>query len=83
MNRIDEIICFQKLTGDEVQEIARLMLQQSGQRLAAQGVRLEADDGAVELIAREGQDPTLGGAPPAAVYPRPPGGPGGGAAAVR
>ncbi|MCD7829669.1 MAG: ATP-dependent Clp protease ATP-binding subunit, partial [Clostridiales bacterium] len=60
LNRIDEIICFQKLTGDEVQEIARLMLQQSGQRLAAQGVRLEADDGAVELIAREGQDPTLG-----------------------
>ncbi len=60
LNRIAEIICFQKLTGAEVQEIARLMLRQSGQRLAAQGVRLEADHEAVALIAQEGHDPTLG-----------------------
>ncbi|MCD8147663.1 MAG: AAA family ATPase, partial [Clostridiales bacterium] len=60
LNRIDEIICFQKLTIEEVQEIARLMLRQSGQRLAAQGIRLEADGAAAALIAQEGQDPTLG-----------------------
>ncbi len=60
LNRIDEIICFRKLPAEDVEKIARLMLAQSGKRLEKQGVSLRAEETAVELIAREGQDPAFG-----------------------
>jgi ATP-dependent Clp protease ATP-binding subunit ClpC len=60
LNRIDEIICFQKLTGAEVEKIAQLMLSRSGERLNKQGIRLETDQSAVKLIAQEGQDAAFG-----------------------
>lgn len=60
LNRIDEIICFQKLSEEEVKDIARLMLNQSGARLKRMGIELCPAPEAVALIAAQGNDPAFG-----------------------
>lgn len=60
LNRIDEIICFQKLTTEEVEQIARLMLSQTEKRLQRLGVSLDITAQAVSLVASAGRDPAYG-----------------------
>ncbi len=50
LGRLDEIVCFDPLGRAELAAIARTLLDQAAQRLAAHGVRLEAPPEAVERL---------------------------------
>jgi ATP-dependent Clp protease ATP-binding subunit ClpC len=63
LNRIDDIIVFHRLTQTDITEIARRMLKATEQRMAAMGVKLEAEDIAVEQLAKTGFDPKYGARP--------------------
>ena len=63
LNRIDDIIVFNKLTKDEIKEIAKLMLKNLCVRLEALGYELEFTDKALERIAEEGFDENYGARP--------------------
>ena len=63
LNRIDEIIVFDRLTKDEIKSIAGLMLASLKKRLAETGISVEFTDSAVEKIADEGFDKIYGARP--------------------
>ena len=63
MNRIDEIIVFQRLTKEEIKEIAKLMLNELGKRLTDNGITVTFTDAAVEKISDEGFDKVYGARP--------------------
>ncbi|MFS2242172.1 ATP-dependent Clp protease ATP-binding subunit [Microbacterium sp. OR16] len=63
LNRIDEIVLFQKLGRQELGRIVRLMLQATSQRLSARGVSLEVSDAAVEWLGEHGYEPEYGARP--------------------
>ena len=63
LNRIDEIIVFERLDEENVKEIARLMLKDLSKRLADNEIKAEFTDGAIEAIAKAGYDPTYGARP--------------------
>ena len=63
LNRIDETIVFRQLTEENICAIARRMLENTGSRMAEQGITLEADDEAVQLLSQDGFDPQYGARP--------------------
>ncbi|MBR6514374.1 MAG: ATP-dependent Clp protease ATP-binding subunit [Clostridia bacterium] len=63
LNRIDEIIVFNKLKEEEIKEIARLMLDNLVKRIADIGIDIEFDTSAVELVCKKGFDPVYGARP--------------------
>jgi ATP-dependent Clp protease ATP-binding subunit ClpC len=63
LNRIDEIVLFQKLTEGELSQIVRLMLGATSKRLAAREVTFEVTDAAVALLAERGYEPEYGARP--------------------
>lgn len=63
LNRIDEIVIFQKLTKPEIAQIVRLMLGATVSRLAAREVAFEVTDAAIEWIGEHGYEPEYGARP--------------------
>ncbi len=63
LNRVDDIIVFNKLTKDEIKQIAGKMLETLRKRLDGLGVKLSFTDKAIEKIADEGFDDTYGARP--------------------
>ena len=63
LNRVDDIIVFNKLTKDEIKEIAGKMLATLQKRLDTLGVKIRFTDKAIEKIADEGFDDTYGARP--------------------
>ena len=63
LNRIDETIVFRQLTQENICAIARRMLETTAVRMADQGITLQAEDDAVEELARDGFDPQYGARP--------------------
>ena len=63
LNRIDEIIMFSPLFKDDVRQIVRLQIARLADRLAKNGISIEANEQAIDLIAAEGYDVTLGARP--------------------
>lgn len=63
LNRIDDIIVFQKLTQEEIQRIAVHMLNDLKARLEPLGVSLEFTQEAVNTVAKTGFDPVYGARP--------------------
>ena len=63
LNRIDDIIVFQKLTQEEIQQIAVHILNDLKARLEPLGVSLEFTEEAVRTIAKAGFDPVYGARP--------------------
>ena len=63
INRIDEIIVFHKLSGEDVKQIIDIMLGQVSKRLKEQFIDLEIDDSVKELIAKKGVDTNYGARP--------------------
>jgi len=63
LNRIDEIIIFDRLSDDDLKEIVEIQLRRLTKRLAAQKITLNLSDAAKELIAKEGYDPVYGARP--------------------
>ncbi len=63
LNRIDEIVLFQKLDQSQLEQIVRLMLGATSSRLAAREVAFEVTDAAVALLAERGYEPEYGARP--------------------
>ena len=63
LNRIDEIIVFDRLSEENIQAIARLMLNSLVTRLKENDIEAEFTDNAVKEIAKKGFDPVYGARP--------------------
>jgi ATP-dependent Clp protease ATP-binding subunit ClpB len=63
LNRIDEIIIFDRLHRDEITTIVDLQLARVRQRLAKQGLGLALTEAAKDLIGTQGYDPIYGARP--------------------
>ena len=63
LNRVDDIIMFQPLNKDEIEQIVRLQVSSVEKRLKEQDVELNVDDSAIQLIATAGFDPEFGARP--------------------
>ena len=63
LNRVDETIVFHALTEAEIDEIARLLLNQVCDRLSERGIRLEVGEAALRLISKAGYDLKYGARP--------------------
>ena len=63
LNRIDEIITFQQLSEQEIEQVVRLQLARVERMLEPQGFHLEVSDHAVRWLAHEGYDPDMGARP--------------------
>jgi ATP-dependent Clp protease ATP-binding subunit ClpB len=63
LNRVDDVILFKPLQLDEIKQIVGLLVENLRKRLAERKVTLELENGAVELIAKEGFDPVFGARP--------------------
>ncbi len=63
LNRVDEIVIFNKLTDTDIQQIASLMLREVANRIAAQGIQISFDDAVTAMLAKEGFDPIYGARP--------------------
>ena len=64
VNRIDEIVTFQPLTPEQVEEIAGLVVSRVADRLRAErGIELEVEPALVAQLARDGFDEQFGARP--------------------
>ena len=63
LNRVDDIVVFQKLTGESLTAIAELLVDDLRQRLIANGMNIKLTDAAVAKIVAEGTDLTNGARP--------------------
>ena len=63
LNRLDAALVFHPLDGETLAAITRQLLDQTGQRLAAQGISLQVEEGAVALLAQSGRDRDYGARP--------------------
>src|SRR6266704_1923444 len=63
LNRVDEIIIFDRLTEDDLKKIVEIQLRRLSKRLDQQKITLDLSDSAKELLAREGYDPVYGARP--------------------
>jgi ATP-dependent Clp protease ATP-binding subunit ClpC len=63
LNRVDEIIVFQRLQLDQLRQIVELLLEQTRRRLHAQDVTVEVTPAAIDWIAERGYEPEFGARP--------------------
>ncbi len=63
LNRIDEIITFQQLSENEIEQVVRLQLSRVQKMLEPQGFQLQVSDHAIRWLAQEGYDPDMGARP--------------------
>jgi ATP-dependent Clp protease ATP-binding subunit ClpC len=63
INRVDEIIIFDRLTLEQVEQIVTLQMREIAERMAEQGLQVELTDPARAWLAREGYDPQFGARP--------------------
>ena len=63
INRLDEIIIFDRLSAEEIESIARLMLGSVEKRLSERGITCEFSPEVVSVLAKEGTDPVYGARP--------------------
>jgi ATP-dependent Clp protease ATP-binding subunit ClpB len=63
INRIDEIITFNKLSEKDIEKIVELQLKYLTDKLAARNIKFDVDKKAKEKLAKEGYDPDFGARP--------------------
>ena len=63
LNRVDEIIIFDRLDEEELKQIVEIQLKRLVRRLENQKITLELTDSAKAFVAREGHDPVYGARP--------------------
>jgi ATP-dependent Clp protease ATP-binding subunit ClpB len=63
LNRIDDIIIFDRLSEDELKKIVEIQLKRLVRRLENQKITLELSDAAKALVASHGYDPVYGARP--------------------
>ena len=63
LNRLDEIIVFNRLSDADIQKIASLLLTELQKRIEALDVSITFDESLIEFIAKKGFDPVYGARP--------------------
>jgi len=63
LNRIDETIVFHPLTSGEIKQVVRLQIEGIQRMLMQNGINLQLEESAIELLATEGYDPDFGARP--------------------
>ncbi|MGI8955745.1 MAG: ATP-dependent Clp protease ATP-binding subunit [Chthoniobacterales bacterium] len=63
INRVDEIIIFDRLTDEDLKKIVEIQLHRLTKRLESQKIILHLSDAAKELVAHAGYDPVYGARP--------------------
>jgi ATP-dependent Clp protease ATP-binding subunit ClpB len=63
LNRVDEIIIFDRLSEDDLKKIVEIQLGRLSKRLEQRKITLKLSDSAKELLVREGYDPVYGARP--------------------
>ena len=63
LNRVDDIIVFRKLQKEDIEQIAKRMLDSLAKRVASMQITISFDDAAVGNIADAGFDPVYGARP--------------------
>src|ERR687892_68747 len=63
LNRIDDVVIFQRLTRDDIGRIVDLQVAQLAGRVEEKGIRIELTDDARTLLSNLGYDPTYGARP--------------------
>ena len=63
LNRIDEIVIFSALTKEQIEEIVQLIITDVRSRLTDRDITFDLTQDALELLAREGYDPSYGARP--------------------
>ncbi len=63
LNRIDEIVCFDPLSEEELLQIVDLIIKEEQARLADMGRDISFSDAARRRLARDGHDPAFGARP--------------------
>ena len=63
LNRVDDIIVFNKLSDDDIKKIASLMLDEVKDRISRRGITVSFNDEVTSLLAKEGFDPVYGARP--------------------
>lgn len=63
LNRLDEVIMFDSLSKDEIEQIVEIMLNSTRKQLAAHGLVLQLDESAKEFLAQKGYEPASGARP--------------------
>lgn len=60
LNRIDEMIVFHPLTGEDLKEIVTILMSDVTKRLGERDLQLEITPEAMKLLVKEGSDFTMG-----------------------
>jgi ATP-dependent Clp protease ATP-binding subunit ClpB len=63
LNRIDDVIVFDKLSPEDLREIVEIQMGSLRDRLEARGIDLAVTDEALDLLAERGYDPVYGARP--------------------
>jgi ATP-dependent Clp protease ATP-binding subunit ClpC len=63
LNRIDEIVVFRQLSGDQLRQITALLLERTRRLVQAQGITVEFTDAATGWLAERGYQPEYGARP--------------------
>ncbi len=63
LNRIDEIVVFRQLTGDQLRRITELLLERTRRLMQAQDITVDFTDAAVDWLAERGYQPEYGARP--------------------
>jgi ATP-dependent Clp protease ATP-binding subunit ClpB len=63
LNRVDEIVIFDRLSDKEIEKIVTIQLARLEKRLGAQKLHLELSEKARAYLAKEGYDPAYGARP--------------------
>ncbi|MDI6812703.1 MAG: ATP-dependent Clp protease ATP-binding subunit [Desulfitobacteriaceae bacterium] len=63
LNRVDELVVFHSLPIDALLQVAQILMRDVTKRLREQGFELDVETSALEVIAKEGNDPTFGARP--------------------
>ncbi len=63
LNRIDDIIVFQKLNSEKIREILDLMIDKVAKLMEKQNIKLTVDDKAKDLVTKEGTNESYGARP--------------------
>ena len=63
LNRIDEVVIFDRLDASELDKIVKIQLRRVADRLAKQGIQLELSEAAIRFLADQGYDPVYGARP--------------------
>lgn len=63
LNRVDEVIAFDRLSPSEIREIAKLQLNEYLSEVRANNIEVEITESAIDLIAKEGNDERYGARP--------------------